>query len=433
MRQRILLQFLVFVLVVLPLKLLGQVSEFNEVSFLSINSAITPATFDYLNQNFKKIPRTSFIVVKLNTPGGLVSTTKDIITMIGRERRPFAVWITPEGASASSAGAIIASAAHFILMSPGTNIGAATPVGLNDDLKESDGKRKALNDLTALVRSLSNSRGRPSLPFEKMIRDAESFTDKEALSLKIIDGIISSEKDIVRIIEAKPVSIDGAQVLLKSSDPVLKNYDPTLGQKIFEVLANPSTAYFLFLIGIALIYFELQAPGGYVSGTIGLCFLILAGMAFQALPLDWGSLALIAVGIFLLILEIFIVSYGLLTIAGLASFIIGSLFLFHGETGFITVRYSVMFSILAGVVCAVAILVWYLWNDKKKQKHVQNFFLPIGAQGTILTRLSDFEYQIKVRGEIWKAISEERFELNDTVKVSDVDAQKLTIKIIKAN
>src|SRR5690606_3649188 len=115
----------------------------SELSVITINSAITPATYDYLNQNFKKLPKSAVIILKINTPGGLITTTKDIITLFGREKRPVVAWITPEGASASSAGAIIASAAHFIFMSPGTNMGAATPVGLSEDIKEGDGRKKA--------------------------------------------------------------------------------------------------------------------------------------------------------------------------------------------------------------------------------------------------------------------------------------------------
>lgn len=432
MRQRIILQILFFVLGVLPFAGICTVHEIKEISLLSINSAITPATYDYLNQHFKALPKSSLIVLKMNTPGGLVSTTKDIITMFGREKRPVVVWITPEGASASSAGAIIASASHFLFMSPGTNMGAATPVGLGEDIKEGDGRMKALNDLSALVRSLSHSRGRPAEPFEKMIRGADSFTDKEAEQLEIINGIVSNEQDLVVHLHDKTVSVDGVETKLSLSNNLqFKEYDPTLGQKILEVLANPSTAYFLFLVGVALIYFEFQAPGGYVAGAFGLGFVILAAIAFQVLPLDWGSMGLILLGICLLILEVFITSYGLLTLAGLAAFVVGSLFLFHGETGYISVEYPVMFSTLAGVAAAVGFIVWYLWNDKKKQKFSGDFFLPLGAKGSVLTRISGDQYQVKVKGEIWNAEAEENMEIGDQVEITFVDPKQLLIKIKK--
>ena len=432
MRQRIILQILVFVLGVLPFTGICSEQEINEISLLSINSAITPATHDYLHQHFKTLPKTSLIVIKMNTPGGLVTTTKDIITMFGREKRPVVVWITPEGASASSAGAIIASASHFLFMSPGTNMGAATPVGLGEDITEGDGRKKAMNDLAALVRSLSHSRGRPSEPFEKMITGADSYTDKEAEKLGIINGIVSNEHDLIAHLQDKTISLDGVQTTLKLSTSLqFKVYEATMGQQILEVLANPSTAYFLFLIGVALIYFEFQAPGGYVAGAFGTSFVILAAIAFQVLPLDWGSMGLILLGVGLLVLEIYITSYGLLTVAGLVAFVVGSLFLFHGEGGYISVEYPVMFSVLGGVVAAVGFIVWYLWNDKKKENLSRNFFLPLGARGSVLTRISGDQYQVKVKGEIWNAQAEENIEIGDAVEVTSVDANKLLIKIKK--
>lgn len=432
MREKILLNILVFVLSLLPLKSIAATLDISEISILAVNSAITPATFDYLKQNFKKLPATSLIILRLNTPGGLVSTTKDIITMVGAQKRPFIVWISPEGASASSAGAIIASAAHFIFMSPGTNIGAATPIGLGGDIKESDARRKAMNDLTALVRSLSELRGRPPGPFEKMITGAESYTDKEALNLNIINGVFSSTRDVAEYLNGKTFNLDGVSTTLKISNVEYKDYEPTSGQKILEVLSNPTTAYILFLMGIALIYFEFQAPGGFIAGSVGLCFLILAAISFQVLPLDWGSMGLILAGVVLLVMEVFVVSYGLLSIAGLVAFVMGSLFLFHGDEGFISIQYPAILSSLAGVALGVGLITWYLIKERKKQPLTENFFLPVGAKGSVLTKYNAKDYQVKVRGEIWRAFSEEELELNDNIEVSFVDSKDLFIKIKKS-
>lgn len=432
MRKRILLQILFFVLSVLPFSGQAWGIEISELSVLSVNSAITPATYDYLKQNFKQTPKSTLIVLRLNTPGGLVSTTKDIITLAGRENRPFAVWITPEGASASSAGAIIASSAHFIFMSPGTNLGAATPVGLGEDLKEGDARKKVMNDLTALVRSLSHSRGRPSEPFEKMITEAESFTDQEAMKARIIDGIISHENEILPLIQGKPINLGGEKDIIEIKNNVaIKYYEQTAGQKILEVLANPTTAYILFLIGIALVYFEFQAPGGFIAGSVGVSFLILSAISFQVLPLDWGSMGLIVLGVFLLILEIFIVSYGILTVAGLISFTMGSLFLFHGEGGFISIQYPAIISSLLGVALSIGLILWYIINDNKKQKLTNDFFLPIGAKGSVLSKIGPSEYQVKVRGEIWRALSDEELLLNEPISVLEVNPKTLQLKIKK--
>jgi membrane-bound serine protease (ClpP class) len=431
MKQLILIQLLFFVLMLLPRLSVAEEFVIKEVSLLTVNSAITPATYDYLEYNFEKLSPESLILLKLNTPGGLVSTTKDIITLIGRTKKPIAIWITPEGASASSAGAIIASAAHFIFMSPGTSMGAATPVGLGEDIKQSDARNKALNDLAALVRSLSYSRGRPAGPFEKMITEAHSFTAQEAKKLGIIDGIITDEKEVLGIISKKSIALDGRLITITPKNTHFNKYSPTLGQKILEVLADPSTAYILFLIGVALIYLEFQAPGGYVAGAIGLCFIILSAIAFQVLPLNWGSLGLILAGIFLLILEVFIVSYGILSIGGIISFTIGSLFLFHGEGGYISIPYAVIISSLAGVILTLGLLLWFLLIKEKKQKVSADFFLPSGEKGYVLTKLGPREFQIKVRGEIWRAFSDDDLSVNDSIIVSEVDSNHLSIKVKK--
>jgi membrane-bound serine protease (ClpP class) len=407
--------------------------EVKEIGYLKVNSAITPATLDYLRYQFSTFSPNTLAVIKLNTPGGLVNTTKDIITLIGEQDFPVAVWVTPEGASASSAGAFIAASAHFILMTPGTNIGAATPVGLGSDLKESDGRKKALNDLKSLVRSLSHERGRPGAPFEKMINEADSFTAQESLKLSIINGIASNTAELKNVLNGAMFKHKGMSYELAFA-PSLgeKEIDPSVGQKLLEVLADPSLAYFLFIIAVALIYFEFQAPGGYIAGSLGAGLLILAAISFQVLPLDWGALGLIFLGVVLLVLEVFIVSYGLLSIFGLLAFISGSLFLFHGDTGLIDVEYPVMFSTLAGVVFSVGIIVWYLYREQKKKGPSANFFLPVGAQGAI-SNVMAHGYQVKVKGETWRAIGPSGLVLHEQIEVIAVDQSNLTLHIKKSS
>lgn len=429
----IIVKIWLFVLGLLPSLMWANTFKVQEVNYLSINSAITPATLDYLKYELGRMNANSFAVIKINTPGGLVTTTKDIITLMGKQPYPIAVWIAPEGASASSAGAIIASAAHLLFMSPGSNIGAATPIGMGGDLKESDGRSKAINDLASLVRSLSHLRGRPSAPFEQMIKTAASFTDKEALKAGIIDGIVGNTDELLKLSNGKKFKLQGKEFTLEiKENPGSRDITPSAGQKIFEVIANPSTAYVLFLVGLALLYFELQVPGGYVAGSIGVGCLILAAMAFQVLPMDWGALGLILLGVFFFVLEIWITSYGLLSIAGSVAFIMGSLFLFHGDTGFISIDYPVIYSTLAGVFAAVGIVVWYLYRDQKRQKPVADFFVPVGAEGQVLTK-SPNGYQIKVKGEIWRAEATTALDLGDHVEVTAVDIDQLLVHVKKVS
>ena len=310
-------------------------------------------------------------------------------------------------------------------------MGAATPVGLGEDMKEGDGRKKSMNDLTATVRSLSEVRGRPPGPFEEMITEAKSFTDKEAFKLGIIDGIVSDEGALIKSLQGKNWRNGNITQTLSIPDSIpVKIVEPSFGQKILEVLTNPSTAYFLFLLGAALIYFELQAPGGYIAGSIGASFLVLAAIAFQVLPLDWGSFGLMLVGVVCLILEIYVTSYGLLAIAGLVAFALGSLFLFHGEEGFISIQYPVLASTFMGILVPMAFLTWYMLKDIRRKKVTTNFFVPLDSPGVVMSK-NGTNYQVKVRGEIWKAYSDDELLTGDAVSVIEADSKQLILKIRK--
>jgi membrane-bound serine protease (ClpP class) len=431
MNRSILIHLLLLVLGVLPNLSFSQDLTIEELSYFQIQSAITPATYEYLSSNFKKVPEHSLIVIKMNTPGGLVSTTKEIISLMGQDKNPVAIWITPESASAASAGAIIASGAHFILMAPGTVMGAATPVGINGDIKESDGRRKAMNDLKSLVRSLSVERNRPGHPFELMVEKAESYTAQEALKEKIIEGVAANEKEMVELLKDRTFKFHGAARKIQFSSALKsKNYDPNAAQQILDSLADPNTAYILFLIGIALVFFEFQAPGGYIAGAVGFCLMLISGMAFQVLPLDWGAFGMMMIGLFLFIVELYVTSYGALFIGGVIFFGLGSLFLFQDHSGFISVQYSIIYSALTGVLTAIGSMFIYLWREKKKPKTEKDFFLPQNAVGVIMSKNGNI-YQVRVRGEIWNATSKDDLAINEEILVEKVDPKKLLVQIKK--
>ncbi len=429
-RHSILLLVGLFVCALLPSAFAGSF-EVKDIRILSIRSAITPATLDYLSSDLLKPAPGRLSIIKMNTPGGLVSTTKEIISLFSKAPHPVVVWVTPGGASAASAGSLIASGAHFIFMSPGTNMGAATPVGLSGDLTESDGRKKAMNDLSALVRSLCELRGRPSGPYVEMITEAKSFTEKEALREHLIDGIVSDEGTLLKSLNGKSWKTEKETFVLNIPDRTpVKEITPSLSQQILEVLSNPSTAYFLFLLGVALIYFELQAPGGYIAGSIGAVLLVLAAMAFQVLPLNWGALGLIFVAVVCLLLEIYVTSYGLLAIAGLSSLALGSVFLFHGESGFISVEYPVIISTFLGILTPFTFIIWYLLKDSRKAKKKENFFVPLSSEGVVMGK-NGTHYQVKVRGEIWNASSDHPLISGDLIEVVSADKEQLLLKIQK--
>ena len=402
---------------------------------LEVDASINPAIHNYIKTELERTPHNEglFFVIKLNTPGGLVSTTKDIITVIGRSTRPVIVWVTPEGASATSAGAIIASGAHGLVMSPGTNMGAATPVGMGSDIKENDGRAKAVNDLSALVKSLSELRGRNAEAFAKMISTAASYTAEEAKKQNIIDGIVNSLDDIRVLYHDKPMTLSGKKVLLQFA-PVVETEERPMdfGLSLLNIFAHPSTAYILFVLGAALLYFEFQAPGGYIAGSIGVFCLLLAGIGFQVLPLNFGAILLMVGGLVLLVLEIFITSYGLLALAGLGCLVAGSLFLFRHEDGWMTVQYSVIFSSLSAVALFIGLMGWYLARHRAPR---EGFFDHTDQEAEILRELhmdgSQMLYQVKIQGEIWKARGDTQLTLGSKVKVRKQNSKELVLEIIK--
>jgi membrane-bound serine protease (ClpP class) len=404
--------------------------QIKRIKLLEINSSINPATYNYLKQVYQKSALNDLVLIKMNTPGGLVSTTKEIITMIGESKAVTAIWITPEGASATSAGAIIAASAHLLFMSPGTNIGAATPIGMGGDIEQKDARSKAINDLVAMVQSLAETRGRNGKAFSEMISDAKSFTAQVALEQKVCDGIASSLNDLQEKINNKVVNHHGEKIKLTLNDQVsIQSVEMDMGQALLDILANPSFTYILFLLGAALIYFEFQAPGGFIAGSIGALCLILAGIGFQVLPLNFGSLGLIILAFILFILEFYITSYGVLTLAGITSLVFGSLFLYRTENAYIDFELSLVVSAVSGVLLFVGLVAYLVIKDRRRKK--EDFFVPVGKTGEVVKKLENGIYQIKVYGEIWKAVSEQQLELHDKVEVVASEAKDLVLNIKK--
>jgi membrane-bound serine protease (ClpP class) len=434
----------------------------DKVLHLRVNSSINPATLSYFRTAYKKAEKEKYqmILIDMNTPGGLVTTTKDILTLIGDADFPTAIWIRPEGASATSAGAIISVGAHLLYMSNGTNIGAATPIQMTGDIegkKETDEKKnkdnakesteapksvqkrlaeelkknqkgaggdaraKAINDLVALVESLAETRGRNTELFAQMIKKAASYKASEALKNNLIDATANTIDDIFSHMDGKTITVKGKRLVLSADSPQVENFDMDLGQKLLDIFANPSLAYLFFLIGAALIYLELQAPGGMIAGSIGAICLIFAGIGFQVLPLNFGALGLIVLAFLLFIMEIYIVSYGILSLAGIAALVSGSLFLFRGEDGYLAMDVTLVYSSVAAILIFMGIIVYIFIRDRNEAQDL-DFNKLQGKNATIMSELPSeeegyFYYQVKANGEIWRARSKTSKEIGEHIKI----------------
>jgi len=402
---------------------------------LDVNSAITPATLNFIDSALKrsKTEKDSLILIRMNTPGGLVTTTKSILTLFGESDVPIVIWVTPTSAGATSAGAIIASGAHLVFMNEGTTIGAATPVDLGKDIESSDLKKKAVNDLVALVQSLSEVHKRNSLLFGEMVQKASSFKAKEALEKKLINGIANTETELVSALNGKIIAMKGKNLPLQVDAPEILNLKMDWGQSLLSFLANPNLAYIFFIIGVALLYFELQNPHGFISGSIGIVSLLLSGIGLQVLPFNWGALSLIIFAFALFFLEIYIMSYGVLTMVALASLLTGSLFLFRTENAYMQLDSSIIYSTVFSITFFIVGLTLYWVYDAKKNKR-PNFF-SFNQKVGIVTFIENekvgeyFIYQIKIAGEIWRARSLKKIEIGSQCNVIQHENNDMTLVI----
>ena len=410
-------------------------SELNisKILKMEINSPITPATYDYLKSGIEKLGKKSgatAALITMNTPGGLVSTTKDILTLFGKSDYPIFVWVMPEGASATSAGSIISCGAHLLYMTEGTNIGAATPIKMSGDIEQKDGRTKAINDLVALVKGLSDIRGRNGKLFGEMISKGKSFSAREAEKSNIINGIANTEAELFKMIDGKIIIIKGKKQKINGSNLVVIEHKMKMGQKILAFFANPAMAYILFLIGAALIYLEFQAPGGFIAGSIGALFLIIAGIGFQVLPINVGALFLIAGSLVLFILEIYIISYGALALAGVAALITGSMLLFKTPDAFMAVNEVAIWSAIAGVLSFIAFVAYFFVKEMSHDR--PDFFSLKGKEADVLELIekngNQYTYLVKVSGERWKATSIKEFTPGDKCKIINQD--KIAISLV---
>lgn len=403
----------------------------NKLLRLTVKSSINPATLQYILAGLAEAKKKNFdaLIIELNTPGGLVSTTKDIITTLGESDLPTIIWIAPEGASATSAGAIIASSAHLLYMSEGTNIGAATPIQMSGNIPD-DLRQKAINDLVALVQSLSEARGRNAELFGKMVSEAASFKSTEALEKKLINGIASTEDELLMKMNGTRIHLRGSDYTLSLTNPIIVDFEMSTGNALLNILADPNLAYVLLLLGAALIYLEFQAPGGFIAGSLGAILLIISGISFQVLPLNFGALGLLILAFILFVLEVYITSYGLLSLLGLAALVTGSLFLYETDNSYISLAPEVIAAAIAAVGCFLVLVLYFLVKDIKTfKKH--HFNEAIGKKALIIEILpsptaGEYIYRVKVEGEIWRAKAQREYQVGDYADVQSINNDTLT-------
>jgi len=396
----------------------------SEVFIIKVADAISPGTADFIKTGIQTAEEkaAAVIIIELDTPGGLAESMRLIVQNILGSKVPVVVFVAPSGARAASAGVMITMAADVAAMAPGTNIGAAHPVGAGG--KEIDGtmSEKIINDMVAQAKSVAEQRGRNAQWVEAAIRESVSVTETEALKENIIDLIAQDTDDLIKQLNGRELKNKGVLNLADAKKVVLEE---TLRTKILKTISNPNIAYILMMIGLAGLYFELSHPGAIFPGVIGAIALILAFFAMQTLPVNYAGILLIVLAIIFFIMEMKITSYGLLSVAGIVSLLLGSLMLFEGSTADMKLSLGVLLPtviLISGFFVAVASLVFRAQISKPATGSKGL----VGEIGVVKKALTP-EGKVFVHGELWHARAKE--PLDENVKVRVVKVVNLILEV----
>lgn len=439
---------------------LSTIANSQEVRVVDINGAIGPATSDYFIRALEDAAANDveLVVMRLDTPGGLVSSLRDMVKEILASPVPVAVFVAPNGARAASAGTYLTYASHVAAMAPVTNIGSSTPVSIGGDGgivpspggfdepseegtegEETDGPaaespsamdKKVVNDAVAYIRSLAELRGRNADWAELTVREAANLTAQEALEMNVIDYVATDLDDLLQQIDGKTIAeVDGQEVTLDTEEASVVEVETDWRYEFLKVITDPNIAYLLLIIGINAFLFEFYSPGIGAGGIVGVICLLLAAYALQMLPVSFAGLALLAVGFGLIIAEALTPTYGVLGLGGVVAFLAGSLLLFDTDIEGFRVSIGV---VLAFTFATAALVIFIARGAYKHWKRgpVSGVDAVIGVEATVV---EDFAGKGRVRaaGEIWSAESDGPLTKDETVVVRAMDG--LTLKVEKVN
>jgi membrane-bound serine protease (ClpP class) len=398
-----------------------------------VDSIIQPVSAEFMMETLDRADadNAALVVFTLRTPGGLVDSTRDIVSKMIAAKTPVAVYIGPAGSRAASAGFIITIAADVAAMAPGTHIGAAHPVSGGGAAMDETSSKKAAEDVAAYVRTIASKRGRNVQLADQAVLQSKAFTEEEAAKATppLVDMIASSRDDLLKQLDGRVVTrFDGRTTTLHTASVRVVPVEMNVRQRILSTIAHPNIAYILLSLGTLGLTIELWSPGAILPGVVGGLCLLLAFFALQVLPINSAGLLLMLFGLLLLVLEIKVTSYGLLTVGGLLSLIFGSLMLIDSPAPELQLNIGLVVSVVLGFTAIAAFLV-RLALSARKLAPVTGAEGLVGEAGQALTVIAPESIgQARVHGEIWNATAGESIASGARVVVTHVSGLTLTVR-----
>ncbi|MDI3465043.1 MAG: serine protease [Nitrospira sp.] len=397
-----------------------------EIIVATYEGVINPVAAEYLHDalTFAQSSSAQALIFKLDTPGGLDTSMRLMIKDIIGSPVPVIVFVAPSGGRAASAGVFITMAAHVAAMAPGTNIGAAHPVSMGGEM-DNTMKEKVENDAVAYIKSIAEQHGRNVSWAEDAVRKSVSATEQEALKLKIIDMIAEDIPTLLKRLHGRKIALPNGSITFSSETVTLREFPMGTRLELLKILSDPNIAYLLMSIGTIGIMAELYSPGAILPGIIGAISLILAFYSLQSLPVNYAGAFLVILGAVFLLLEISVISYGLLALGGLAAMILGGLFLIKSDAPFLQVSLFFLLPTVMAIGALIGIIAWTAVKSTRGRP-VTGAEGMIGSIGIARTDLNP-RGQITVQGEIWEAVSQTPIRQGEAAEVMSVEG--LTVKV----
>jgi membrane-bound serine protease (ClpP class) len=399
-----------------------------KVIVVDVDGVVHPVTVEIVGDAIgrAKAENAALLIVRLNTPGGLMDAMRETIEKIVSSPVPVVAYVAPSGGRAASAGFFILESGDVAAMAPGTNTGAAHPVAMGVEM-DAVMTQKVVNDAAAYLRSISGKRGRNSALAESAVRESKSFTDREALDQHLIDLIAPDEERLLAALDGRTVTrFDGRSETLHTAGAAIEIYQRSLRQKIISAIADPNIALVLLVIGALCVYIEFSSPGLIAPGVIGAILVLLGLSAISVLPINWLGAALLILSFALFVLEAKFASHGILGIGGAISMVLGAVMLVNSPIPEMRVHWGTAIA-LAVPFSAITVFLLSLIMRSRRSKVVTGSEGMIGETGSAVTELAPAG-KVFVRGEYWDAVSLRPACAGTRVRVTAIDKLTLTVE-----